>query len=131
MAESLLTKAREYLPEDKISVISEAYNFAEKAHLGQIRWSGEPFIEHPLQTAMFLVELRLDASTVAAALLHDVVEDCNVSMELLEETFGSEVSGLVNGVTKLTKTENITDSETFTENTDDAPRPSQNVNVYG
>ena len=66
MAETLLTKARKYLSEDKISVISEAYDFAEKAHLGQVRWSGEPFIEHPLQTAMFLVELRLDASTVAA-----------------------------------------------------------------
>ena len=120
MAEPLLTKAREYLPEDKISVISEAYDFAEKAHLGQVRWSGEPFIEHPVQTAMFLIDLRLDASTVAAALLHDVVEDCDISMELLEETFGSEVSGLVYGVTKLTKTENITDNGSFTKNTGEA-----------
>ena len=120
MADALLTKAREYLPEDKISIISEAYRFAEKAHLGQVRWSGEPFIEHPLQTAMFLVDLHLDASTVAAALLHDVVEDCDISIKLLEETFGSEVSGLVNGVTKLTKTESITDGQDFEGNIDNA-----------
>ena len=105
MAEALLAKARKYLPEDKIAVIAEAYRFAEEAHDGQVRRSGEPFIEHPLQTALFLVDLRLDANALAAALLHDVVEDCDVRVETLEETFGSEVANLVDGVTKLTKTE--------------------------
>ena len=105
MVDALLAKAGKYLPGDKIGVIAEAYSFAEKAHHGQIRKSGEPFIEHPLQTALFLADLRLDANTLAAALLHDVVEDCDVRVEALEETFGPEVAKLVDGVTKLTKSE--------------------------
>ena len=103
--EVLLEKVREYIPDDKLAVISEAYRFAAKAHDGQVRRSGEPFIEHPLQTALFLADLRLDASALAAALLHDVVEDCDVGCDELEESFGSEVAKLVDGVTKLTKTE--------------------------
>ena len=103
--ELLLDKAREYIPEERLSVISEAYAFAESAHDGQVRLSGEPFIEHPVQTALFLADLRLDASALAAALLHDVVEDCEVQSEDLEKRFGPEISKLVDGVTKLTQTE--------------------------
>ena len=110
MVDTLLAKARKYLPEDKTDLIAEAYRFAENAHNGQIRRSGEPFIEHPLQTALFLADLRLDANALAAALLHDVVEDCDVRVEELQETFGPEVAKLVDSVTKLTKTELIAEN---------------------
>ena len=103
--EVLLTRAKEYLPEETLAVITEAYRFAQEAHNGQFRLSGEPFIEHPLQTARFLAEMRLDANALAAALLHDVMEDCDVAREELEERFGEEVARLVEGVTKLTRTE--------------------------
>ena len=105
LVDALLAKARDYLPEDKIGMIAEAYRFAENAHDGQVRLSGEPFIEHPLQTALFLADLRMDANTLAAALLHDVVEDCDVGFGELESRFGAEVAHLVDGVTKMTKTE--------------------------
>ena len=103
--EALLDKAREYIPEERLGLISEAYRFAEMSHDGQVRLSGEPFIEHPLQTALFLADLRLDANALAAALLHDVVEDCDVGCDELEESFGPDVAKLVDGVTKLTQTE--------------------------
>ena len=105
MVETLLAKAREYLPDDKIDVIERAYRFAEDAHDRQVRLSGEPFIQHPLQTALFLADLRLDANALAGALLHDVIEDCDVGIEEVEAGFGPEVAKLVDGVTKLTKTE--------------------------
>lgn len=100
---SLIAKASEYLPGDKVSLIKAAYEFASKAHQGQMRKSREPYLEHPLNTAMTLAELRLDADTLAAALLHDVPEDCGISLEEVEANFGSEVTSLVDGVTKLSK----------------------------
>ena len=74
----LIEKARQYLPEEKLSLIEEAYQFASKAHEGQTRLSGNPFLEHPFETALILADLQLDAYTLAAALLHDVTEDCNI-----------------------------------------------------
>ncbi|MCH8207049.1 MAG: bifunctional (p)ppGpp synthetase/guanosine-3',5'-bis(diphosphate) 3'-pyrophosphohydrolase [Chloroflexi bacterium] len=103
--ESLLAKAKKYLPEETIGVITDAYRFAYDAHDGQFRLSGEPFIEHPLQTAQVLADMRLDANALAAALLHDVMEDCDVAREELEERFGEDVARLVEGVTKLTRTQ--------------------------
>ena len=105
MVKALLDKAQTYLPDDKLDIIVDAYEFAEKAHNGQVRLTGEAFIEHPLQTAMYLADLRLDPNALAAALLHDVVEDCDVTCEELESRFGSEIAALVDGVTKLTKTD--------------------------
>ena len=107
LAETLLDRALNYLPADKMDLVADAYRFAEKAHKGQTRLSGEPFVEHPLQTALYLAELRLDSSALAAALLHDVMEDCGVGFEELNDQFGEEVAKLVDGVTKLTKTELI------------------------
>ena len=69
LVEDLMVKASEYLPKDKMSAIEEAYRFAEAAHEGQVRKSGEPFIEHPLNTALYLAELRLDSTALTAALL--------------------------------------------------------------
>ena len=103
--ETLLAKIRDYLPEEKISVVEDAYQFAERAHSGQLRRSGEPFIEHPIQTALLLADLKLDANALAAALLHDVLEDCDVCSEELEDRFGGEIAKLVDGVTKLTQAE--------------------------
>lgn len=99
----LFAKAKEYLPADKLVVVEAAYKYAHGAHDGQTRKSGAPYLEHPLQTALTLANLQLDASTLAAALLHDVPEDCNVSIVELEKKFGPEVSKLVDGVTKLSK----------------------------
>ena len=103
--ETLLAKIRDYLPEEKISLVEDAYQFAERAHSGQLRRSGEPFIEHPIQTALLLADLKLDANALAAALLHDVLEDCDVCTEELEDRFGAEIAKLVDGVTKLTQAE--------------------------
>lgn len=103
--EALLKKAEKYIPSDQLDLISNAYEFAKEAHSGQTRLSGEPFIEHPLQTAIYLAELKLDSKALAAALLHDVMEDCDVSYSDLENKFGLEVANLVSGVTKLTKNE--------------------------
>lgn len=99
----LLTKAKSYLPLDKVGIIEEAYDFARMAHEGQKRLSGEPYVEHPINTALFLADLNLDATTLAAALLHDVIEDCDVSYEEIQQKFGPDVSRLVDGVTKLSK----------------------------
>ena len=111
MVDALLKKAEKYLPEDRIDLILDAYRFAAEAHSGQTRLSGEPYIEHPLETAMFLADLRLDPNALAAALLHDVMEDCDVSFEDLEGRFGNDVAKLVEGVSKLTKSEAFVDSQ--------------------
>jgi guanosine-3',5'-bis(diphosphate) 3'-pyrophosphohydrolase len=100
---SLIKKAKEYLPPEKVALVKAAYNFALNAHKGQVRKSGTPYVDHPLQTATLLAELQLDATTLAAALLHDVPEDCGVPLAEIEAKFGPEVSKLVDGVTKLGK----------------------------
>ena len=97
--EVLLLKLEEYLSQEDISLVSDAYRFAESAHRGQLRLSGESFFEHPKQTALFLADLKLDPSTISAALLHDVVEDCGVSYKEITDHFGADVCSLVNGVT--------------------------------
>jgi GTP diphosphokinase / guanosine-3',5'-bis(diphosphate) 3'-diphosphatase len=99
----LLEKAREYLPPEKLGVIEEAYKFASEKHQGQVRMSGEPFLEHPLQTAYILAQLQLDASSLAAALLHDIPEDTGLPIEEIEKRFGAEIAKLVDGITKLSK----------------------------
>ncbi len=93
----------DYLPEDATNLIEDAYFFADHSHDGQLRKSGEPYIAHPLEIALYLSELRLDEQTIAASLLHDVVEDCDVSLEELSGKFGPEICKLVDGVTKLTR----------------------------
>ncbi|MFH1652063.1 MAG: bifunctional (p)ppGpp synthetase/guanosine-3',5'-bis(diphosphate) 3'-pyrophosphohydrolase [Chloroflexota bacterium] len=92
-----------YLPSGKISLLESAYRFAAEAHHGQLRKSGEPFLEHPVKTAIILAELQLDASSLAAALLHDIPEDCGISIADIKARFGDEVAMLVDGVTKLGK----------------------------
>ncbi len=100
-AGALIEKAKEYMPAGKIALIESAYDFALNAHKGQLRKSGDPYMEHPLQTAITLADLQLDAATLAAALLHDVPEDCGIPLSKIEAKFGPEVSKLVDGTTKL------------------------------
>src|ERR671939_39968 len=85
---SLLRKVASYDPEADEELIAQAYGTAHAAHRGQVRKSGEPFVYHPLCTADILADLRLDATTIAAALLHDVLEDTEISKEDLTEQFG-------------------------------------------
>jgi guanosine-3',5'-bis(diphosphate) 3'-pyrophosphohydrolase len=99
----LIKQASAYLPDDKVALVKAAYEFAARAHQGQVRKTGEPYLEHPLTTAMILAEYHLDAETLAAALLHDVPEDCGVSLDEIESGFGLQVVKLVDGVTKLNK----------------------------
>ena len=98
---SLIEKVSSYGPEGTEELIADAYNAAHAAHRGQTRKSGEPFVYHPLATADVLAELRLDPTTIAAALLHDVLEDTGVTKEELSERFGDDVAEIVDGVTKL------------------------------
>ncbi|MCX5998630.1 MAG: HD domain-containing protein, partial [Chloroflexi bacterium] len=97
----LIRGAAEYLPQEKLALVEKAYQFALESHRGQVRQSGEPYLQHPLEAAAILTDLRMDASSLAAALLHDVPEDCGIPLSKIEEVFGPEVSRLVDGVTKL------------------------------
>src|SRR5215204_6291876 len=98
---SLLRKVASYNPEVDEELIARAYGTAHAAHRRQVRKSGEPFVHHPLATADILADLHLDAVTIAAALLHDVLEDTNLTKEELVERFGGEIAEIVDGVTKL------------------------------
>src|ERR671917_1163537 len=98
---SLLRKVAAYNPEANEELIAEAYGTAHGAHKGQVRKSGEPFVYHPLATADILADLHLDPTTIAAALLHDVLEDTDVTKDDLGQRFGVEVAEIVDGVTKL------------------------------
>ena len=88
-------------------LVRRAYQFAEKAHNGQMRKSGEPYIIHPLNVAYSLAELHFEPAVIAAGLLHDVVEDCDVSRKQIETQFGKEILILVEGVTKLDEVEEL------------------------
>ncbi|MBU9720683.1 MULTISPECIES: RelA/SpoT family protein [Bacillaceae] len=115
-SEQVLEKASEYLPEKEVAFLREAYEMAEEAHREQFRKSGEPYIWHPVQVAGILVELMMDPNTVAAAFLHDVVEDTDVLLDEIEEKFGAEVAMLVDGVTKLGKIKYKSKEEQQAEN---------------
>jgi GTP pyrophosphokinase len=99
----LTTRVAEYLPADRIPIVEEAYYYAEEAHRGTFRLSGEPYIQHPLHAAYTVAGLQLDASAVAAALLHDVMEDCGITPDQMQARFGHEITRLVEGTTKLSK----------------------------
>lgn len=101
--DSLKDVAQEYLTEPQIEALRQSYVVAKNAHEGQTRSSGEPYIIHPVAVSRILAEMRLDIETLQAALLHDVIEDCDVTKEELETQFGTTVAELVDGVSKLDK----------------------------
>ena len=97
----LVSKVEAYLPPEQVDRVREAFDYAETAHKGQKRRSGEAYITHPVAVADILADLHLDGATIAAAILHDVVEDTPSSMAEVEQKFGKEVAEIVDGVTKL------------------------------
>ncbi len=99
--DELIASVRKYHPSADISLIEKAYQIAKKAHEGQVRKSGEPYIIHPLCVAIILADLELDKETIVAGLLHDVLEDTTMTSDEIKEIFGEEVLLLVDGVTKL------------------------------
>ena len=102
--DQMLNRVQKYHPGDGYLLVERAWKFAEKAHEGQVRKSGEPYFTHPCLVASILTDLMIDPPTIAAGLLHDTVEDCeNITVETIREKFGNEVADLVDGVTKLNK----------------------------
>jgi len=99
--ENIVSRARVYHPNTDAELLRRAYAYAEAKHEGQSRRSGEPYITHPVAVTTILTELEMDDATLAAGLLHDVVEDCGVSREQIAAEFGDEIADLVDGVTKL------------------------------
>ncbi len=116
MLENLLLKIEQYNPLADLSLIVKAYNFAQSAHAGQVRNSGESFFIHPFNVAMILADLNMDTATIIAGLLHDVIEDTDISHETIAEEFGIEIADLVEGVTKLKKLQYKTKQENQAEN---------------
>lgn len=115
-AELFFSATAEYLKPEDVSQLKLAYEFSQGAHSGQFRKTGEPYISHPLAVASILEELHLDAHTLAAALLHDVVEDTDISSMEISERFGETVAELVDGVSKLDKIESQTPTDAQAEN---------------
>ncbi len=114
--EQLLEKAATYLKENDLQRIREAYEFADEAHVGQVRKSGEPYILHPLAVAEILVNMQMDVTSIIAALLHDVVEDTTVSLEAVLSKFGKTCAMLVDGLTKLERIQFKSKEEQQNEN---------------
>jgi len=101
----LCSVLEEYLPKEEIELVKKAHLIAEKAHSGQFRKSGEPYITHPLSVALILAELKLDFYCIVAAILHDCIEDTSVTKDEVRDQFGKEVAHIVEGVSKLTNLE--------------------------
>nr|WP_170271637.1 bifunctional (p)ppGpp synthetase/guanosine-3',5'-bis(diphosphate) 3'-pyrophosphohydrolase [Caldanaerobacter subterraneus] len=115
--EKVINRVKQYMGENaNLDLLYKAYNFAVKAHEGQVRNSGEPYIVHPVEVAYILADLELDLTTIAAGLLHDVIEDTGVTYDQLMEEFGKEIADLVDGVTKLGKIEYKSKVEQQAEN---------------
>ena len=116
MIEKLISTIESYNPQADMQQVIKAYNFANDAHEGQLRNSGEKYIVHPVKVAMILAELNMDTPTIIAGLLHDVIEDTSISYDSVVAEFGKEVADLVDGVTKLKKLEYKTKQESQAEN---------------
>ncbi len=116
MLENLLLRIEQYNPQADMQLIIKAYNYAEAAHEGQVRNSGEKYFVHPVQVALLLADLSMDTATIIAGLLHDVIEDTNIPYEKIKEEFGEEIAELVDGVTKLKKLQYKTKQENQAEN---------------
>ncbi|MDG1445681.1 MAG: HD domain-containing protein, partial [Methylophilaceae bacterium] len=112
----LTTLLKAYLTQAEIEQVWEVYRFSDNAHTGQIRRSGEPYITHPVAVACILAQLHLDVPTLLAALLHDVVEDSDISADEISDRFGKQVADLVEGLTKLDKIELQTAVQAQAEN---------------
>jgi len=114
--DTLINKAKEYISsEEGIELIKKAYNYAKELHKGQFRQSGEEYITHPLSTAIILTSVYADVNTICAGLLHDVLEDCDVTREEIEHAFNKDIARLVDGVSKISKMHFSTENEALVE----------------
>lgn len=114
--QELIEKIKKYAPNGDIDLIEKAYYYGKKAHKGQLRKSGEPYFIHPIAVANILCDMELDMQTIAAGLLHDVVEDTEYTYEDIKNDFGEEIADLVDGVTKLGQIKYKSKEETQAEN---------------
>jgi len=112
----ILDKTAIYLSEQEQALITKAYIFSAAAHAGQVRLSGEAYLSHPLEAAGILADMRLDAASIAAGLLHDTVEDTKATVTELRELFGDDVASLVDGVTKISQIRFESKAEAQAEN---------------
>ncbi len=101
--EDILDRVESYKPDFDEELLQRAYIFSAREHRGQVRSSGEPYLVHPLNVAYILADMRLDETSIAVGLLHDVLEDTLTTKEILQETFGDDVAELVDGVTKISR----------------------------
>ena len=106
-SDDLINKVKGYNKFVNLDRINKAFNFAVKAHSNQKRDSGDPYSVHPIEVANILTDLKLDSDTIATGLLHDTIEDTNVTYENVKKEFGEEVAKLVDGVTKISALEDI------------------------
>jgi GTP pyrophosphokinase len=101
--ETIIDKITRYRPDADVDLLRRAYLFSAMKHRGQVRKSGEPYLVHPLEVANLLADMQLDVTCVTTGLLHDIVEDTDVSLDTIEEYFGKEIAHLVDGLTKISK----------------------------
>ena len=107
--EDILTVASSYITsEESLNIIKKAHDIATKMHEGQFRKSGDPYVQHPIEVAYILANLHTGPNTIAAALVHDVLEDTNMSKEEMEELLGKDIVNIVDGVTKISKLKYMT-----------------------
>lgn len=99
----ILDKVYDYYPDADVDIIDRAYIFSAKVHDGQVRLSGEPYLSHPLEVASILADMRLDTTSIACGLLHDVVEDTHATIDDIEDMFGPDAAKIIDGLTKISK----------------------------
>ena len=114
--QQLIHTIQTYQPDANTGLLAQAYEFSERMHQGQKRRSGEPYFSHPVEVAKILTTMKLDVPTVITGLLHDTVEDTLTTLEEVEQQFGTEVAGLVDGVTKISQIHFTTREERQAEN---------------
>ncbi len=115
-ARTLIGKIKKYNPNCNEELITKAYDIAKKAHSSQIRSSGEPYFSHPIAVAQILIDLKLDSASIITALMHDTVEDTEITLDDVKKELNEEIALLVDGVTKLTKIESLPSSKRAAEN---------------
>ena len=113
---NLLKKSKIYLDDKQIELIKDAYTFSNASHYGQLRKSGEPYINHPLSVASILADMKMDSASIIAAILHDVVEDTKTGKDDIEKRFGDEIARLVDGLTKIDNIKFLSQDEAQAEN---------------
>lgn len=114
--DDILSKVRQYRPNDDLVLIQKAYDFSASHHRGQKRSSGAPYLSHPIEVAGILADMKLDTKCICVGLLHDIVEDTEVPLQEIEEEFGADIAHIVDGVTKITKIEFTSVEERQAEN---------------